>query len=460
MERLLECINPATGEFFDRVAAFNTTQMDAAYARARKAGEAWALTPLEDRKSILARFGNLVLEKTEELALILTTETGKPITQARREIKNADRRIRFFLEIADRFLSPELVYEDESMQESITYEPLGVIVNISAWNYPYNVGYNVFIPALLAGNAVLYKPSEFALHTGLKFQELFHEAGLPDGVFTTIPGDGITGAYLCAHIPADGYFFTGSHKTGMQILETVRGRAVPVQLELGGKDPAYVTDDVSDLHQAAVALADGAFYNCGQSCCSVERIYVHQSLYERFLEHFVDEVKSYVMGDPMDENTYIGPLTRSAQMDVLEWHVQDALARGARLLTGGRRIPRPGNWFEPTVLADCNHSMAVMQEESFGPIIGIMPVKDDEEAIALMNDTRYGLTAAVYGSDRERAERIFSRLNTGTVYFNVCDRVSPYVPWSGRGHSGMGLTLSHHGLRAFTKTKSRHIKKA
>ncbi|MCS6981090.1 MAG: aldehyde dehydrogenase family protein [Flavobacteriales bacterium] len=460
MERYIECINPATGQVWDTLKIPSAVEIEIMAAKAREAFQDWSVTPLAFRKQIVARFGELVQENLEHLAQLLTKETGKPITQSRREIRQADRRIRFFLDIADRYLAPEVAYEDEKVREEIAYEPLGLIVNISAWNYPYNIGYNVFIPALLAGNVVLYKPSEYTPHTGLEFQDLFRSAGLPPHVFTTIIGNGQTGAYLTERIPADGYFFTGSHATGMKILEQCRKRTVPIQLELGGKDPAYVANDVKDLRKVAAALADGAFYNNGQSCCAVERIYVHTEVYTDFLKHFVQEVKGFILGDPRNESTYIGPLTRAAQLDILERQVADALSKGARLLLGGKRIPREGNWFEPTVLADCSHQMEVMKEESFGPIIGIMGVKDDEEAINLMNDTPYGLTAAVYSSNPDRARRIMEKLNTGTVYFNMCDRVSPYVPWSGRGHSGLGLTLSYHGLRAFTRTKSYQLLKS
>jgi acyl-CoA reductase-like NAD-dependent aldehyde dehydrogenase len=234
---------------------------------------------------------------------------------------------------------------------------------------------------------------------------------------------------------------------------------VKVQLELGGKDPVYVCDDV-DVKAAAVALADGAFYNTGQSCCSVERIYVHESIYRAFLDAFVAEVKTYRMGDPLDESTYIGAITRKPQLDVLKAQVADAKRKGATLLTGGKPVRGKGNWFEPTVLADVDHSMSVMRDESFGPIIGVQPVADDAAAVAQMNDTDYGLTAGVYTTDEARARKILAQVQAGSVYWNCCDRVSPRLPWSGVKHSGLGLTLSTYGIQAFTRPKAWHLRSA
>jgi acyl-CoA reductase-like NAD-dependent aldehyde dehydrogenase len=234
---------------------------------------------------------------------------------------------------------------------------------------------------------------------------------------------------------------------------------VKVQLELGGKDPIYVCDDV-DVETAAAAVADGAFYNTGQSCCSVERIYVHDAIYDRFLAAFVAEVKRFKLGDPQDEGTYIGPLTRAPQLAVLKRQVTDAVRKGARLLTGGDVVKRKGNWFAPTVLADADHSMALMRDESFGPIIGIARVGDDAEAVRLMNDSEYGLTAGVYTPDGKRARRILDQLAAGSVYWNCCDRVSPRLPWSGVKHSGIGLTLSTYGIETFTRPKAWHLRGA
>ncbi len=252
-------------------------------------------------------------------------------------------------------------------------------------------------------------------------------------------------------------FFTGSYATGARIAASAGRRMIKIQLELGGKDPVYVCEDV-DVKAAAAAVADGAFYNTGQSCCSVERIYVHESIHDAFVDAFVAEVRGYKLGDPMDEATYVGAITRRAQLDVLRRQVADAKRKGAKLLLGGATVKRKGNWFEPTVFADVDHSMLLMKDESFGPIIGIQSVADDEAAVNLMNDSEYGLTAGVYTFDSRRARKLMAQLEAGSVYWNCCDRVSPRLPWSGVKHSGIGLTLSTYGIQTFTRTKAWHLK--
>jgi len=257
----------------------------------------------------------------------------------------------------------------------------------------------------------------------------------------------------------DGYFFTGSYHTGNKIYQKIAHRRVACGLEMGGKDPLYVTNEVADIVSVAKATADGAFYNNGQSCCSVERIYVHADVYNEYLNAFVAEVKQYSIGNARDESVYIGPLTRKEQIFLLENQVQDALAKGAVLHCGGKPISENvGNYFLPTVLSEVNHQMLVMKEESFGPVIGIMRVTSDEEAVQLMNDSVYGLTASVYTKHENRAMAIMVQLDAGSVYWNCCDRVSPALPWSGRKHSGLGSTLSHAGLRAFTRPKAYHLR--
>ncbi|HEU5076196.1 MAG TPA: aldehyde dehydrogenase family protein, partial [Polyangiaceae bacterium] len=254
----------------------------------------------------------------------------------------------------------------------------------------------------------------------------------------------------------NGLFFTGSVATGRAVARAAAERLIPVGLELGGKDPAYAAPDV-DVVKAAAALADGAFYNTGQSCCAVERIYVHQAIYGDFVEAFVAEVHKLKLGDPLDDTTTLGPLARGeAQLVHLEQQVSDARAKGARVLTGGKRADRPGFFFEPTVLVDVDHSMQVMRDETFGPVIGLMSVASDDAALDLMNDTDYGLTAAVYTNDAARAQRLLTELDVGSAYWNCCDRVSPALPWSGRRNSGLGTTLSTYGIEAFTQPKAWH----
>ena len=458
MVATLSITNPAMGALILRVAADGPREVAARYAAARAAQPRWAATPLRKRLATIAKFRDLVVARTDALAQTLTQEVGKPIRQSRNELKGLLARLDFFLAESARALKEQKVFADpaQKLDERITHEPLGVVANISAWNYPYFVGSNVFVPALVAGNAVLYKPSEFATLTGRHIADLLHAAGVPDDVFVPVIGGGATGAALLRQ-PVDGVFFTGSYATGAKIAAAAGRRMIKVQLELGGKDPVYVCDDV-DVKAAAAAVADGAFYNTGQSCCSVERIYVHEAIHAAFVDAFVAEVKSYTIGDPADESTYIGAITRRPQLDVLRRQVADARRKGAKLLLGGAAIKRKGNWFAPTVLTEVDHSMLVMRDESFGPIIGIQAVADDDAAVELMNDTEYGLTAGVYTQDAGRARRVLSRVAAGSVYWNCCDRVSPRLPWSGVRHSGIGLTLSTMGIQTFTRPKAWHLK--
>ena len=456
----MKITNPATGATLIEVVADNPKAVRAKYERARAAQPRWAATPIKKRLAAIRRFRELLVERQPELARTLTQEVGKPIRQSRNELNGLTGRIDFFLAETERALRDEKVFADPQarMEERIGHEPLGVIANISAWNYPYFVGGNVFVPALAAGNAVLYKPSEFATLTGMHIADALHAAGVPDDVFIAVIGDGKTGTALLRQ-PVDGVFFTGSYGTGAKIATSTGRRMIKTQLELGGKDPIYVADDV-DVKAAAAAVADGAFYNTGQSCCSVERVYVHAKIYDAFVAAFVAEVRGFSIGDPLDETTYIGAITRKPQLAVLQKQVADAKKKGARLLLGGAAIKGPGNWFAPTVLGDVDHSMLVMRDESFGPIIGLQAVADDDAAVDLMNDTDYGLTAGVYTADEKRAKRILKQVEAGTVYWNCCDRVSPRLPGSGVKHSGIGLTLSTYGIQTFTRPKAWHLRGA
>ena len=454
----MKIINPATQKLVRELAEDTAATIAEKFHAAKGAQPAWHDTPVATRIAVLSRFRDLVVTNIERLAKTLTEEMGKPIAQARNELNALHGRIGYFLENVESAIRDEVVFSDpaQKLQEVVSYEPLGVVGNISAWNYPYFVGSNVFVPALLTGNAVMYKPSEFATLTGLAIGELLKEAGLPRDLFQVIVGEGAVGAALLAQ-PLNGVFFTGSYPTGQQIASAAAKGLMKVQLELGGKDPTYVTNDVN-VKSVAEGTADGAFYNAGQSCCSVERIYVHADIYDAFVGHFVETVRGFVVGDPLDDKTYIGPLTRSAQIAVLEAQVKDATDKGARVLVGGKRIADKPGYFAPTVLVDVDHSMTVMTDESFGPIIGIQKVDTDEEATRLMNDTDYGLTAGVYARDAKRAAHILHHVNAGSAYVNCCDRVSPRLPWSGRGHSGMGSTLGKLGIHAFVQPKAWHLR--
>ncbi|MEL6669547.1 MAG: aldehyde dehydrogenase family protein [Bacteroidota bacterium] len=453
----MDIINPANEQILTSLDADDQAMIQRIYRSARAAQPLWAKQPLRERVEILQRFDALLEEHKDQLALTLTEEMGKPLWQAHNELNGARGRIGWLVENAPRYLQDEWMTQEEELGEKISYEPLGVIGNISAWNYPYLVGVNVFVPALLAGNAVLYKPSEYTTLTGLRIERLLHEAGVPRDVFQTVSGGPAVGKALLA-LPLDGYFFTGSYRTGKAIYEAVAPKMVPCQLELGGKDPMYVTSDIADVASVAKSAVEGAFYNGGQSCCAVERIYVHEKVYDEFVEAFVAEAANWKVGDPLDPSTLVGPLARKEQVNFLQQQVGDAVLKGAQVVHGEERWEGKGYFFIPTVLTDVNHRMRIMTEESFGPVIGIQKVASDEEAIELMLDTEYGLTAAVYSDQFETAKPILDAMHSGTVYWNACDRVSAPVPWSGRKHSGIGSTLSHVGIRAFTQPKAYQLR--
>lgn len=453
----MKIVNPATEEVVGEVVVDTLETINAKYKAALAAQTAWAALTLEERLAKIVKFGEIVDANLDKLANLLTAEMGKPVWQAKNEIRGAKNRVAFLQDLAAKTLAEDWVVTEGGTKEKITFEPLGVIGNISAWNYPYNVGYNVYLPALVAGNAVLYKPSEYTALTGLEMQSMLWEAGIPKDIFVAVIGGKEVGQALL-DLPLDGYFFTGSYRTGKHIAQSVAHKLVPVGLELGGKDPLYVAEDVANIAQVAEAAAEGVFYNTGQSCCAVERIYVQESVYDQFVESFVEETKKLKTGSPTEDGVWIGPLTRPEQIDVIDAQVKDAESQGAKVLLGGNRVGGKGYYYEPTVVVDVNNSMSLMQEESFGPVIGIMKVKDDAEAVRLMNDTQYGLTAAVYTASKERAEKLMAKLNSGTVYWNCCDRVSPYTPWSGRKNSGLGSTLSQIGIRAFVQPKAYHLR--
>jgi acyl-CoA reductase-like NAD-dependent aldehyde dehydrogenase len=453
----MNIVNPATQEIITTVSVDDQKTIANKLTNLREGQKNWAKVSLSERVAIIRRFAELLQTNLDACASVLTSEVGKPLQQSKNEVNGACARIEWLTTNAEQSLQDEWMVKTGATREKIVYEPLGVVCNISAWNYPYLVGTNVFVPALLAGNAVIYKPSELSTLTGLEIEKYLHAAGVPENVFQIAVGAKEVGEILLA-ADLDGYFFTGSYATGKYIYERVSKKMKPCGLELGGKDPLYVTDDVTDISTIAANTADGAFYNNGQSCCSVERIYVHEKVYDDYVAAFVKEVQSYTIGNPLSEGVYIGALTRKEQAAFLANQVQDAVSKGAVVLCGGKPIQGAGNYFEPTVLVNVTHEMDVMKEESFGPIIGIMKVTGDATAVTLMNDTQYGLTASVYCNNEERALVLQSQLNAGTVYWNCCDRVSAALPWSGRKHSGFGSTLSLVGLRVFTQPKAYHLR--
>lgn len=453
----MKLINPATGVLIQEVTEDSKNSITEKYQMCKKAQPAWAKKSLDERLACIQKFSEALEKNKDMLAKDLTAEVGKPYQESVNEVNGARTKIKFFLDNSKKWLTEAPVSADTNTKEILSFDALGVIANISAWNYPFLVGCNIFIPALITGSAVLYKPSEFATLTGMNIAKLMHESGAPTDIFSTVIGDYKAGEVLL-DLPLDGYFFTGSYKTGKYIAEKVAHKLVPVGLELGGKDPLYVTDEVADLKQVAAAVAEGCFYNNGQSCCAVERVYVNENIYGEFMGHFLSEVKAFKAGDPTNKAHTQGAITRAVHLDFLDAQVKDATDKGAKILCGGKKMSGTGSFYEPTVLIDVNHNMRVMMEETFGPVVGVMKVKNDEEALKLMNDCEYGLTASVYSKNVDRAKKIVSQVDAGTSYINCCDRVSAYLPWSGRKNSGLGSTLSYIGILAFTKPRAWHIR--
>ena len=453
----MDIINPATEATITTVTEDTAASIQQKFQSLKIGQRLWSAVSIDVRIAAINKFYFLLDKNKDELANTLSSEMGKPLQQSYNELNGARNRIKFFIENSAKYLAEEWITSEGATKEKIVFEPLGVVANISAWNYPYLVGVNVFIPALIGGNAVLYKPSEYTTLTGLHIQRLLHEAGIPENCFQAVIGKGNVGEHLL-QLPLDGYFFTGSYKTGKYIAEKVAGKLVPCQLELGGKDPLYVMDDVADIATTAADVLEGVVYNNGQSCCAVERVYVQEKVYDAFVAAYVLACKKLQIGDPLQQGIDIGPLTRKEQQAFLLGQIKDATDKGATLICGGNIPEGDGFFIEPAVLVNVNHTMAIMKEESFGPIVGIQKVKDDIEAIHLMKDTEYGLTAAIYSADYTRAETVMQHMNSGSVYWNCCDRVSATLPWSGRQHSGIGSTLSYQGIRAFVLPKAYHIR--
>jgi acyl-CoA reductase-like NAD-dependent aldehyde dehydrogenase len=447
----LEIRDPATGAVLRSVAVTEAGEIEQKVARARAAQSAWAARPYEARAATLRAFRDLLAQEAEECAQLTTGEMGKPIRQARNEVRAVLERIDWNIEHAGQVVAPRELNDNER----VTYEPVGVVAHVSAWNYPYFVGLNSIVPALLVGNAVCYKPSEHATLTGLRLVDLLHRSGVPVDVVHAIVGGGPTGAAL-VEADVDLICFTGSYPTGRRVARAAAERLVRVQLELGGKDAAYVADDI-DVEEAALAVAEGAFYNGGQSCSATERVYAHEAIWDPFVAALVEVVSAYRVGDPHDDGTDVGPLTRAEQLDVLDAQLADAIDRGGKVLCGGERIDRPGNWFAPTVVVDVPDEAALMREESFGPVIGVARVTGDDDARARMDDTEFGLGAAVFTSDQSRAEGVLGRLAVGNAYWNTADRSCVRLPWAGRRHSGMGTSMSESGVRAFVREKAWHL---
>jgi acyl-CoA reductase-like NAD-dependent aldehyde dehydrogenase len=452
-------VNPATGETLREFASTPAAEVRAALARARGAQPAWFALGCRRRIGVLRSFQRLLAERKTEVARLITRETGKPWVEAlTTELAVVLDAARFYIENACRLLRDEpLAHGNLAMKQKagrILRGPCGVVGIISPWNYPFSIPATQTLAALVAGNAVILKPSEFTSLVALDLKDLLGRAGVPGDLFQVVVGDGATGAAL-VNSEIDKLVFTGSVLTGKSIAQAAARRLLPVILELGGKDPMVVLDD-ADIDVASSGAVWGAFVNAGQTCLSVERCYVQRQVFDRFLEACVRKTRELRVGNGMDQETDIGPLIHERQLHIVDEQVEDAKARGARVLAGGSRLPGLGrNFYAPTVLADVNHSMRIMREETFGPVLPIMSFENEEEALTLANDSEYGLSASIWTGDRARGERLARRIAAGSVLINdaVCSFAISEAPHGGLKASGIGRTHGRFGLEEMIRVK-------
>lgn len=452
--------NPYTLETACEVPLAEWREIDAVLERAREAAPLAASLTLEQRKELVERATSIMESRADSSALAISQMMGKPVGQARGELRTMAARARTMIALADKALAPIDPGGDDGITRRIQKLPLGVVLDLPAWNYPLLTAVNVVMPAVLAGNAVIVKHSPRSPLCGAMFADAFREAGADPRLVQALD---------CAHdqterVVGDGrvdhVVFTGSVYGGRRISQAAAGRFLHIGYELGGNDPAYVAED-ADLGRSIDSLVDGAMYNAGQSCCAIERVYVHKRHYDAFVEGALKLASGYVLGDPTHDATGMGPIAQPLHVEELADLVRDAERAGAKLLLGGRpmQVDGRGRFFQPTVLSDTPQDARVMREEQFGPILAVQSVGSDEEALERMNDTAFGLTAALWTSDPERAERLANRLRFGTVFSNRCDFVDPLLPWSGVGLSGRGHSLSSLGFDQLTRPRSLHFKR-
>jgi succinate-semialdehyde dehydrogenase/glutarate-semialdehyde dehydrogenase len=451
--------DPATADVLATFACTSDFEVHRAVERARAAQPEWAAVDVRRRAAILCNFQDLLVARKQEIARLISRQSGKPYTEAlTSEVLLTLDAARFCAGSAFAFLRPERIPHANLLMKAksgrLAREPHGVIGIISPWNYPLSTPATEVLAALVTGNAVVLKPSEFTTLAAQELVNLLHEAGVPTEVLHLVPGDGSTGAALL-HSPIDKLIFTGSVATGKRVAQAAAARLLPVVLELGGKDPMIVLDD-ADIDVASSGAVWGAFLNAGQACLSVERCYVHQRIYERFVAACVEKTSKLRVGPGLDSETDVGPLINERQLQVVESHVEDARRRGARILTGGVRLPQIGaTFYSPTVMVDVDHSMLVMREETFGPVLPIMAFADDDKALALANDSEFGLAASVWTRNRTRANALARRLNAGTVMINdaaCCFGISE-APHGGVKASGIGRTHGRLGLEEMVRAK-------
>ncbi|WP_163270289.1 aldehyde dehydrogenase family protein [Chelativorans alearense] len=459
MTQTLKCISPIDGSVYAERPVIPTDEAAGLLAKARQAQKAWARRPLEERISLVKAGVARLNEMADEVVPELAWQMGRPVRYGG-EFGGVNERANYMASIATRALAPIEIENSDLFSRTIRREPHGVVLVIAPWNYPYMTAINTVVPALIAGNAVAIKHATQTLLVGERIVRAFHEAGVPEDVFINLFLDHAgTEALIAA-----GHFgfvnFTGSVGGGQAIERAAAGTFTGLGLELGGKDPAYVMED-ADVDWAVDVLMDGAMYNAGQCCCGIERLYVAAPLFDTFVEKSVAWVEKLKLGNPLDQETTIGPMANRRFADEVRGQTRDAMAQGARALIDPTLFPQDdgGTYLMPQILVDVNHQMRVMRDESFGPVVGIMPVKDDAEALALMNDSPYGLTASLWTADPERAERLGAEIETGTVFMNRADYLDPALCWTGCKNTGRGGALSEIGYHNLTRPKSYHLRK-
>ncbi len=456
MSEAVRIVSPIDGSIVAERVRATDGEVEAALAAARAAQAEWAMVPVAERAELCLAMLDAMLAVQEDLTVELARMMGRPVRYGG-EMGGFAERIRYMASIAPTSLAAQEIEYHPASRRLIAREPLGLVLVVAPWNYPYMTAVNTVVPALIAGNAVLLKAASQTLLAGERFARAFAAAGLPEGLFHHLVLSHAQTERLLAARAVDHVTFTGSVAGGRAIERAAAGTFMGVALELGGKDPAYVRAD-ADLDHAVENLVDGAFFNSGQSCCGIERIYVADSLFDRFVEGFVATTQGYVLDDPLDEATTLGPMAQARGADLVREQTSAAVRAGAKALIDPGRFARNGGpgspWLAPQVLTGVDHQMAVMREESFGPVVGIMPVADDDAAIALMNDSAYGLTASLWTADRDAARALGARLQTGTVFMNRCDYLDPALTWTGVKETGRGQALSMLGYQALTRPKS------
>lgn len=453
--------SPINGTVFAERELATDSHLNRVLAAASKARRGWRATPVVERARLIEAMVKHMEANASDIATELTWQMGRPVRYTPNEIlRGFQERARHMASIAEGCLADIAVPKTEGFTKFIRRDPLGTVLVIAPWNYPYLTAINSIVPALLAGNTVILKHAAQTMLCAERLHASFEAAGLPAGVFQYIHANHDSVGAMIRDPRVDFVVFTGSVEGGRIMERTAAGRFIGVGTELGGKDPSYVRADV-DLAYAIAENVDGAFFNSGQSCCAIERIYVHDSVYDDFVDGFTEATRRYVLGNPLQHDTTIGPMVNSAAATFVRTQIHDALAQGAVALVAEADFSASASgtpYLGPTVLVNVDHSMSVMRDESFGPVIGIMRVRSDDEAIDLMNDSPYGLTASVWTNDQDAAISIGNHIETGTVYMNRCDYVDPVLVWSGVKDTGRGIALSSLGFDPYTRPKSFHLK--